>query len=69
MDTNNIIPFTYNVQNIDFLNDMNEVSRLFNSYEEYENNITPNMKRSFSNKFQYFFYQYYLIKTSFYYSN
>lgn len=64
MDSISLINNLPDVQHKEFLKSMNEVSRLFNSYEE-----SVNSRSQFSNKFKYFFYQNYMINNSFHYSN
>ena len=69
MDLISLINNLPDVQHKEFLKSMNEVSRLFNSYEESVNNLPVNSRSQFSNKFKYFFYQNYMINNSFHYSN
>lgn len=69
MDSISLINNLPDVQHKEFLKSMNEVSRLFNSYEEFVNNLPTNLRSPFTNKFEYFFYQNNLSKFSFYYSN
>ena len=69
MDSISLINNLPDVQHKEFLKSMNEVSRLFNSYEESVNNLPVNSRSQFSNKFKYFFYQNYMINNSFHYSN
>ena len=69
MDLISLINNLPDVQHKEFLKSMNEVSRLFNSYEESVNNLPVNSRSQFSNKFKFFFYQNYMINNSFHYSN
>ena len=69
MDLISLINNLPDVQHKEFLKSMNEVSRLFNIYEESVNNLPANSRSQFSNKFKFFFYQNYMINNSFNYSN